>query len=137
MRDAGAGNLAASLWKFGDEESGWRYRFNIFRMARANGRVSHRLLPHDVADLAKLAQTLAFALSEEECLDRELRDDLRCLFACLSDVFPSALDNEVAIRDCPTQRSLCFGPFFLGTSTRKSDISGPTQSPTIATGCCC
>jgi hypothetical protein len=89
----GAGNLAASLWKFGDEENGWRYRFNIFRMTRANGRVSHRFLPQDVADLAKLAQTLAFALSEEECLDRELRDDLGCLFACLNDVLPSALDN--------------------------------------------
>jgi hypothetical protein len=89
----GAGNLAASLWKFGDEESGWRYRFNIFRMSKANGRVSHRLLPHDVADLAKLAQTLAFALSEEECLDRELRDDLGCLFACLDEVLPSALEN--------------------------------------------
>ena len=89
----GAGNLAASLWKFGDEETGWRYRFNIFRMSRANGRVSHRLLPQDVADLAKLAQTLAFALSEEECLDRELRDDLGCLFTCLADVLPSTPDT--------------------------------------------
>ena len=69
----GAGQLTASLWKLGDETSGWRYRFNIFRMTRANGRVSQRFLPEDVVDLVKLAQTLAFALSEEECLDRKLR----------------------------------------------------------------
>ena len=89
----GAGNLTASLWKTGDHESGWRYRFNIFRMSKNNGRVSQRLSPHDVADLAKLAQLLAFALSEDGCLDSELHDDLSCLFACLDQVLPHAREN--------------------------------------------
>lgn len=85
----GAGRLTASIWKEGDEHSGWRYRFNLFRMSRASGRISQRFLPQDVADLARLAQLLAFALSDDGCLGSELRDDLSCLAACLDQVLPS------------------------------------------------
>ena len=83
----GAGSLAASLNKYGDEQGGWRYRFNIFRMSKASGRVSHKLSPRDMPDLVRLAQLLAFTLSEEDGLDSSLRDDLGCLFACLGEVF--------------------------------------------------
>ena len=89
----GAGNLAASLSRSGDEQSGWRYRFNIFRMSKTNGRVSHRLLPRDVPDLARLTQLLAFTLSQEEGLSQELRDDLGCLFACLDEVLSAPREN--------------------------------------------
>jgi hypothetical protein len=85
----GAGGLAAALWKTGDPRSGWRYRFNIFRMRHTSGRVSQQLAPGDVPDLVKLAQLLAFTFSEEEDLDAELRDDLACLFSCLNEVFPA------------------------------------------------
>ncbi len=85
----GAGRLTASLWKEGDEHAGWRYRFNLFRMSRVTGRVGQRFLPQDAPDLARLAQLLAFTLSDDGCLDRELRDDLSCLAACLDQVLPS------------------------------------------------
>jgi hypothetical protein len=90
----GAGNLTAALWKTGDPRSGWRYRFNVFRMHHASGRVSQRLGPGDVPDLVKLAQLLALTLSEEEDLDAELRDDLGCLFACLDDLFSPGRNEE-------------------------------------------
>ena len=83
----GAGNLAAALRRSKDGRGGWRYRFNIFRMSKASGRVSQRFLPRDVEDLARLAQLLAFVLSEDEGLPQELRDDLGCLYACLDQVF--------------------------------------------------
>jgi len=89
----GAGNLTAALWKYGDKRSGWHYRFNVFRMGNRDGRVSQRFLPRDVADLAKLAQVLAFALTDDGCLDQELRDDLSCLSACLDQVLPEPCEN--------------------------------------------
>lgn len=85
----GAGRLTATLWKEGNEHAGWQYRFNLFRMSRNSGRVSQRFLPRDVPDLARLAQLLAFTLSDDGCLDSELRDDLSCLAACLDQVLPS------------------------------------------------
>jgi hypothetical protein len=84
----GAGRLTSAVWKEGDDDSGWHYRFNIFRMNRPSGRVSQRYRPQDVVDLARLAQVLAFALSDDGCMDSELRDDLSCLAACLDQVLP-------------------------------------------------
>ena len=83
----GAGNLTAALWKHGDDRSGWHYQFNIFQVRKDDGQVSQRFSPHDVADLAKLTQTLALAISDNGCLEQELRDDLSCLSACLERVF--------------------------------------------------
>lgn len=84
----GAGRLAASIWKTGDERSGWNYRFNVFRMSGTNGRVTQRFSPNDVADLAKLVRVLAFTLADDGCVTADLRDDLFCLAACLDEVFP-------------------------------------------------
>ena len=88
----GAGDLTASLWKSGDERSGWHYYFNIYRTSSRNGHVSQLFSPKDVVDLVKLAQVLAFALSDDGCLDTETRDDLACLSGCLDDVLPRKCD---------------------------------------------
>jgi len=104
----GAGNLTASLWKSGDESSGWHYRFNIFRMSRLSGRVTQRFSPRDVGDLARLAHLLAFTLSNDGCLDAELRDDLSCLAACLDCVFtlPPPRNNRQMTLTGPAATSL-------------------------------
>lgn len=85
----GAGRLTASIWKEGDEGAGWQYRFNLFRMSRTSGRVGQRFLPQDVPHLARMAQLLAFALADDGCIDRSLRDELSCLASFLDERLPS------------------------------------------------
>jgi hypothetical protein len=74
----GAGNLVSKIWKTGDEHSGWRYCFNIFRITR-RGVVDQRFSPGDVVSLMKLTRVLAATLSEDGCLTSALRDELGSL----------------------------------------------------------
>ena len=85
----GAGKLAASLWKLGDEAAGWRYRFNIFQLNSKSGRVSQRLAPSDVGDLVKLAQILAATLADDGCLSAEQRRKLADLAMALDGITDS------------------------------------------------
>ncbi|MEZ6127096.1 MAG: hypothetical protein R3C59_00270 [Planctomycetaceae bacterium] len=64
----GAGQLTAFLWKNGSEASGWRYRFNVFRLAASRGRVSQSFRPRDVFHFVKLLQVIASVLSDDGCL---------------------------------------------------------------------
>ena len=82
----GAGRLASTLWKEGDARSGWRYRFNLFRMSPTSGHVGQRFRPEDVPDLVRLVQVLASALIHDGDLADELGHDLCCLLACLEDL---------------------------------------------------
>lgn len=83
MGMVGAGRLASMIWKDGDEQLGWRYRFNVFRTQSRGGRVSQLFTPADVIHLVKLAQVLAAVISDDGCLDpiergvlKRLADDL-------------------------------------------------------------
>lgn len=64
----GAGQLTAFLWKYGSETTGWRYRFNVFRLAASRGRVSQSFRPRDVFHFVKLLQVIASVLSNDGCL---------------------------------------------------------------------
>ena len=75
----GAGRLTSSIWKEGDEGAGWRYRFNIFRMTPAEGRVSQLLRPGDLHDLVKLCHVLAAVLADDGCLPTAERRALAVL----------------------------------------------------------
>lgn len=79
----GAGQLTSSVWKQGDEDSGWAYRFNIFRMAPATGRVSQLLYPSDVPDLVNLCRVLATVLADDGCIPAAQRRALANLAAQL------------------------------------------------------
>lgn len=57
------------IWKTGDDNSGWRYRFNLFRTRRRGGRVGQLFAPADVIQLVKLAQVLAAVIADDGCLD--------------------------------------------------------------------
>jgi len=82
----GAGQLCAAVSKEGDEQGGWQYYFNVFRMDASSGSVEQRFVPGDIADLVKLARVLAFAIVDDGCLSCDLKDDLRRLSACLDEV---------------------------------------------------
>ena len=82
----GAGQLASTIWKDGDERSGWSYRFNVYRMSTHNGHVSQLLRPDDVLDLVKLSQVLAAVLAEDGCIPAAQRRALDELAARLDTI---------------------------------------------------
>lgn len=75
----GAGSLAASLWKLGNESDGWRYDFTVFRLDHQQGEVSQVLTPCDIADLVKLARVLAQVIADDGCVPSGLRRELDAL----------------------------------------------------------
>jgi hypothetical protein len=79
----GAGTLTAAIWKKGDEEDGWSYRFNIFRMQSSTGRVSQLFCPSDVQELVKLCRVLALVLVDDGCISSAQRRSLAALAAQL------------------------------------------------------
>ncbi len=85
----GAGQLCAAVSKEGDEQAGWQYRFSVFRMDASSGSVEQRFAPSDIFDFVKLARVLAYAIADDGCLSRDLRDDLRRLSASLDDMLPA------------------------------------------------
>lgn len=89
----GAGKLAAALWKTSHLIRGTQYSFNVFHMDQNDGHVSRTFEMWDVPDLARLALVLAYAIVEDETVERELRDDLDCFAYCLESVFPRAKDE--------------------------------------------
>ncbi len=64
----GAGPLTSMIWKTGDPDAGWRYRFNLFRTTARGGRVSQLFTPADVIHFVKLAHVLAEVLADDGCL---------------------------------------------------------------------
>lgn len=79
----GAGSLTACIWKDHAPDSGWTYRFNVFRLEASNGRVTQRLQPGDITDLVKLARVLAQVISDDGCLPGRLRHELQALAASI------------------------------------------------------
>lgn len=64
----GAGPLTSFVWKTGDADSGWRFRFNIFRLLARGGRVTQLFQPADLLHFVKLVQVLASVLADDGCL---------------------------------------------------------------------
>jgi hypothetical protein len=64
----GAGQLTSFVWKSGDAVAGWRYRFNVFRLASQTGQVSQYFDPSDLMHFVKLLQVLTSELSDDGCL---------------------------------------------------------------------
>lgn len=82
----GAGSLTATLYKTGGERTGFRYRFNVIRLDRRTGRVSHWFGPADFLQLLKLMRVLTAELDADGCIDSDLRRQLRQI-AELLDLF--------------------------------------------------
>lgn len=75
----GAGCLSSYLRKIGNDGSGWRYRFNIYRLAANSGRVSQLFRPADLIHFVKLVQVLASVIADDGCLSSVDRGVLRHL----------------------------------------------------------
>lgn len=97
----GAGRLTSMIWKNGDQRSGWRYSFNLFRLASQGGRVSQLFKPTDVIHFVKLAQVLAAVIADDGCLTqveagalKRLANDLDQLLKQAS-YAPNAATEEV------------------------------------------
>ena len=99
----GAGKLAASVWKTGNEQIGWRYWFEVCRMSEGNRRVTQYFAPSDLGDLVKLAQVLAFTLADDGCMDATLRRELRRLATGLDRFVPLEMDRAEPLGECDGQ----------------------------------
>lgn len=84
----GAGRLVSTLQKRGDRRSGWRYRFNLFRLG-SGGRVGQWLAPRDLIDLMQLTRVLAAELLADGCLTERDQEELVELAARLEQTFRS------------------------------------------------
>ena len=102
----GADRLSAAIWKYGDEEGGFRYQFNIFRMLAAHGRVSQLFGPEDVVCLAKLAHILAVALLDDGCIDADTKGSLRRLSVRLDTALTGEGDHEHRLELVPIDESV-------------------------------
>ena len=99
----GAGQLTSIVWKIGDQDSGWRYRFNLFRLTRDCAQVSQLYKPSDVRDFVKLAQVLASVILDDGCISRPERELLRQLATDLDGVIAAtatASSTEEQFEDC-------------------------------------
>jgi len=94
----GAGCLTSFLWKIGDQSSGWRYRFNLFRLAAKGGRVSQLFRPNDLMHFVKLVQVIASVIADDGCLSSVERDVLRRLATELDGVLIRAAQPANARR---------------------------------------
>ena len=83
----GAGRLASMIWKTGDEQSGWRYRFNVFRTVNNAGRVSQLFAPSDAILLVKLAHVLAAVIADDGCISPDERQSLKRLATELDELW--------------------------------------------------
>jgi hypothetical protein len=73
---AGAGPLVSAIWKLGDDDAGWNFRFNIYRVTPSTGDVSQLFQPEDLPHLAKLCRVLALILAEDASIPAPLRAEL-------------------------------------------------------------
>ncbi len=79
MMLVGAGPLISAIWKLGNEESGWRYRFNVVRQSVSNGCVTDLFQPVDLIHFVRLIQVLAAEIANDGCLAYDERLMLRTL----------------------------------------------------------
>jgi len=71
MMLVGAGPLTSAIWKLGNEESGWRYRFNVVRQSAPGGCVTDLFQPMDLIHFIKLIQVLAAEIANDGCLTHD------------------------------------------------------------------
>lgn len=100
----GAGRLSSMIWKGGDDDRGWHYRFNVFRTGNRGSRVSQLFSPADVVHFVKLAQVLAAVIADDGCLDPTERSVLKRLASELDGLWQRA-SFPVDTEDCSCIRT--------------------------------
>ena len=90
MEIVGAGPLISTIWKLGDEHTGWRYRFNLTRQISDRGDFTDLFQPVDLIHFIKLIQVLAAVIADDGCLTSIERTTLKSLAAQLDDLLKGA-----------------------------------------------
>ena len=90
MEIVGAGPLLSTIWKLGDEHTGWRYRFNLTRQTSDSGVFTDLFEPLDLVHFIKLIQVLAAVIGDDGCLNQAERTTLKNLAAQLDDLLTGA-----------------------------------------------
>jgi hypothetical protein len=83
----GAGKLTSAMWKEGDPNSGFRYRFNIYRTDAKTGHVEQIFQPDDVQSLVNLARLLGVVFLDDGWLSEQDRIRLHDLVSRLDQAF--------------------------------------------------
>ena len=104
MMLVGAGQLTSAIWKLGNEESGWRYRFNMVRQSVPSGCVTDLFQPMDLICFIKLIQLLAAEIANDGCLTHNERLMLRNL-AQRVDEFVGGASDETEGETTPNTRN--------------------------------
>ena len=90
MEIVGAGPLLSTIWKLGDEHTGWRYRFNLTRQTSDKSVFTDLFQPLDLVNLIKLIQVLAAVIADDGCLTQVDRTTLKNLATQLDDLLKDA-----------------------------------------------
>lgn len=90
MEIVGAGPLLSTIWKLGDERSGWRYRFNLTRQTTDRSVFTDLFQPGDLIHFIKLIQVLAAVIADNGCLNQADRTTLKNLATQLDDLLKGA-----------------------------------------------
>jgi len=98
----GAEQLTTSVYKTGDELTGFGYRFNIVRHDNQTGRVNQWFRPDDLLAMVKLTRVLAAELSNDGCMTSELREQLVNLATAL-DVTLIEISSDTALNGASKQ----------------------------------
>ncbi len=93
MMHVGAGPLTSAIWKLGDEESGWRYRFNVVRQSVPSECVTDLFQPMDFIHFVRLIQVLVAEIANDGCLTHDERLMLRTLAQRLDEFLGRASDE--------------------------------------------
>ena len=90
----GAEQLTASVYKTGDELTGFDYHFNMTRLNNRTGGVSQWFTPDDICAMVKMVRVLAAELADDGCMDEALRNQLFRLAAALDDAIAEASPTD-------------------------------------------
>lgn len=89
----GAGPLTSAIWRLGNAESGWRYRFNVVRQSVPSQCVTDLFQPMDLIHFVRLNQVLAAEISNDGCLTHDEHVMLRTLAQRLDEFLGCAADK--------------------------------------------
>ena len=101
-----AGPLTSSIWKLRNDESGWRYRFNVIRQSSDHGHFTDLFHPRDLIHFIKLIQVLAAVIADDGCLSQSERIMLRRLAVSLDEFLTGECSSTHEDPTPPLENSL-------------------------------
>lgn len=106
MMHVGVGPLTSSIWKLRNDESGWRYRFNVIRQSSHHGHFTDLFHPRDLIHFIKLIQVLAAVIADDGCLSQSERIMLRRLAISLDEFLTGECSSTHEDPTPPLENSL-------------------------------